>query len=154
MSNKNGFVKQTVVIKSPQEVVFRALTNADELIRWFPTRVESDPRPGGKFKFAWEFANASENGSQAGEYVEVVPNSMLSYTWQADTIPTLVSIQLSEANGETTLDLDHASLQEGADGDKLHEMHANQWGFFLMNLKGYLEAGMDMRKEKLNQITL
>ena len=154
MSNKNGFVKQTVVIKSPQEVVFRALTNADELIRWFPTRVESDPRPGGKFKFAWEFANASENGSQEGEYVEVVPNSMLSYTWQADTIPTLVSIQLSEANGETTLDLDHASLQEGADGDKLHEMHANQWGFFLMNLKGYLEAGMDMRKEKLNQITL
>jgi len=154
MSNKNSFVKQTVVIKSPQEVVFKALTNADELMRWFPTRVESDPRPGGKFNFAWEFANASENGSQAGEYVEVVPNRMLSYTWQADTIPTLVSIQLSEANGETTLDLDHASLQEGVDGDKLHEMHANQWGFFLMNLKGYLEAGLDMRKEKLNQITL
>jgi len=154
MSNKNSFVKQTVAIKSPQAVVFKALTNADELTRWFPTRVESDPRPGGKFKFAWEFSDASQNGSQEGEYVEVVPNSMLSYTWQAETIPTLVSIQLSESNGETTLDLDHASLQEGADGNKLHEMHANQWGFFLMNLKGYLEAGMDMRKEKLNQITL
>jgi len=154
MSNKNSFVKQTVAIKSPQGVVFKALTNADELMRWFPTRVESDPRPGGKFKFAWEFANASENGSQEGEYVEVVPHSMLSYTWQAETIPTLVSIRLSESNGETILDLDHASLQEGADGNKLHEMHANQWGFFLMNLKGYLEAGMDMRKEKLNQITL
>ncbi len=122
-------------------------------MRWFPTHVESDPRPGGKFKFTWEFINANENGSQEGKYVEVKPASMLSYTWQADMVPTLVSIQLSESNGETTVDLDHASLQEGADGDKLHEMHANQWGFFLINLKGFLEAGMDLRKENLNQIT-
>jgi len=154
MSDRNSFVKQTVVIKSPQAVVFKALTDADELMRWFPTRVESDPRPGGKYKFAWEFANASENGSQEGEYVEFVPDKMLSYTWKADAGPTLVSIHLSESGGETTVELDHASLQEGADGEKLHQDHANQWGFFLMNLKSYLETGMDLRKEKLNQVTL
>jgi len=154
MSKNNSFVKQTMTIKSPQKVVFKALTQADELMRWFPTRVESDPRPGGKFKFAWEFANANENGSQEGEYVEVVPNKKLSYTWTAESIPTLVTINLSETNGETTVDLDHSSVQDGADEKKLHEMHANQWGFFLMNLKSYLEAGMDLRKEKLNQITI
>lgn len=153
MSNNNSFVKQTVIIKSPREVVFKALTQADELMRWFPTRVESDPRPGGKFKFAWEFANANENGSQEGEYVDVVTNENLSYTWTAESIPTLVTIHLSEANGETTLDLDHSTAQKGSDEKKLHDDHANQWGFFLMNLKGYLEAGMDLRKEKLNQIT-
>jgi|GEM_PF-5453433 len=56
-------------------------------------------------------------------------------------------------NEMITVELDHASLQEGADQEKLHEDHANQWGFFLMNLKGYLEAAMDLRKEKLNMIT-
>jgi hypothetical protein len=60
---------------------------------------------------------------------------------------------LSESGGETTLDLDHAAAQAGMDEKKLHEGHANQWMFFLMNLKGYLAAGMDMRKEKLNQVT-
>ena len=153
MSTNNSFVKQSVTIKSPPSVVFKALTDADELMRWFPTSVESDPRPGGKYKFAWEFANASENGSQEGEYVEVVPNEKLSYTWTAGSVPTLVTFDLNGANGETTVELNHSTTQDGVDEKKLHDDHANQWRFFLMNLKVYLEEGVDMRKEKLNQIT-
>jgi len=152
MAKKISFIEQTVVVRKPQADVFKALTDADELMRWFPTRVESDPRAGGKFKFTWEFVNAEENGSQEGEYVEIQPTDMLSYTWKAD-VPTLVTFNLSEADGETTVVLDHASLQEGADLDKLRSDHVNQWGFFLMNLKGYLEAGMDMRVEKLKMVT-
>jgi uncharacterized protein YndB with AHSA1/START domain len=157
MSNNQSFVQQTVTIKSSPEAVFKALTQADELMRWFPTRVESDPRPGGKFKFTWEFANAKENGSQQGEYVEVLPNRKLTYTWTAEsvhTIPTLVTFNLTEAGEETIVELDHASMQSGVDHEKLHDMHANQWGFFMMNLKSYLETGMDLRKEKLNQIVI
>jgi len=154
MSNTKSFFNQTLVIKSSAGSVFNALTQADELIHWFPTRAESDPRPGGKLKLVWEFTDASQNGSQDAEFVEVTPNSMLSYTWKAESAPTMVSFKLSESNGETVLEVDHASLQEDADGGKLHQDHADQWGFFLMNLKGYLEAGMDMRREKLNQITL
>ncbi len=59
MSNNHSFIKQTVVIKSSQENVFKALTKADELVRWFPSRAESDPRPGGKFKLFWDFVDAS-----------------------------------------------------------------------------------------------
>ena len=153
MSNNHSFIKQTVVIKSSQENVFKALTKADELVRWFPSRAESDPRPGGKFKLFWDFVDTSQNGSQEGEYVDIVANKKLSYTWTADSVPTLVSFDLSEANGETTLELEHSTTQKDADEKKLYDDHANQWGFFLMNLKGYLEAGMDLRKEKLNQVT-
>jgi uncharacterized protein YndB with AHSA1/START domain len=154
MSNSNSFVKHSVAIKSPRNVVFNALIQADELMRWFPTRVESDPRPGGKYEFSWEFANESENGSQKGEYVEVIPNEKISYTWTADSIPTLVTFHLKEMNGETIVELDHSTDQEGADEKKLHDDHANQWGFFMMNLKGYLESEVDLRNEKLNQITM
>ena len=154
MSDENSFVHQTVTIKSPAETVFNALTRADELTRWFPTRVESDPRPGGKFNYTWEFADASQNGSQQGDYLEVAPNSRLSYTWTADTILTMVTFDLTESDGETTVELDHSSMQPGADQEKLHDMHANQWEFFLMNLKTYLEEGIDLRREKLNQVVM
>lgn len=157
MSNNHSFVHQTVTIKSSPETVFKALTQADQLMRWFPTRVESDPRPGGKFKFTWEFANANQNGSQQGEYVEVLPNRKLSHTWTAEStppIPTLVTFHLAEAGEETIVELDHSSTQDGADHEKLHDMHANQWDFFMMNLKSYLEEGKDLRQEKLNQIVI
>ena len=154
MSNNNSFIKQSVVVKKTRADVFKALTQADELVRWFPTRAESDPRAGGNIKLFWDFADASQNGSQEGEYVEVVQNEKLSYTWMADSIPTLVTFLLSEASGETTVDLEHSTTHEGADEKKLQEDHANQWGFFMMNLKGYLEAGADLRTEKLNQVTM
>lgn len=153
MSDNKSFFNHSLVINKPASVVFKALTDAHELTHWFPSRAESDPRKGGKFMLAWDFTDAAQNGSQNGEYVEFEPNTKVSYTWMAESGPTLVSIQLSEADGETTLALDHASAQAGMDDKKLHEGHANQWMFFLMNLKGYLEAGMDMRKEKLNQVT-
>lgn len=153
MSTNHRFFEQSITIKSPLGTVFKALTDADELRRWFPTRVESDPRPGGKYKFAWEFANASENGSQEGEYVEVVQNERLSYTWSADSILTLVTFVLDETNGETKVELEHSTAQDGADEKKLHDDHANQWEFFLNNLKGYLEEGVDRRNEMLKQIT-
>ena len=154
MTKNNSFINQSVTIKSPRSVVFKALTQADELMHWFPSRAESDPQAGGKYKLFWDFTDASQNGSQAGEYVEVIPNEKLSYIWTADSVPTLVTFVLNEANGETTVELDHSTAKEDADEKKLHDDHANQWGFFLMNLKGYLEAGVDLRKEKLNQITM
>ena len=154
MSDDDRFVHQTVTIKSSPEAVFNALTRADELTRWFPTRAESDPRPGGSFNYTWEFTDASQNGSQQGQYLEFAPNTRLSYTWTADSILTLVTFDLTESDGETTVELDHSSMQPGADQEKLHEMHANQWEFFLMNLKSYLETGTDLRQEKLNQIVM
>ena len=36
---------------------------------------------------------------------------------------------------------------ETDDEKKLHDDHVNQWQFFLMNLKRYLEAGMDLEAE-------
>ncbi|HAV76216.1 MAG TPA: hypothetical protein DCX53_02570, partial [Anaerolineae bacterium] len=102
MSRNKSFIKQSVVVKSPKNMVFKALTQAEELTKWFPTRAESDPRAGGKIKLVWEFEDASHNGSQDGEYVEVVADQKLSYTWTADSVPTMVTFTLNEASGETT----------------------------------------------------
>ena len=153
MSDNHSFINQSVTIRKPSLEVFKALTQADQLVGWFPSRAESDPRLGGPYKLFWDFKDASQNGSQTGAYVEFIPGKKVSYTWQADSVPTLVTFELSEVDGATTVELEHSTAQDGADEKKLRDDHANQWGFFLMNLKGYLEAGMDLRGEKLNQIT-
>lgn len=155
MSKTISFFKHSQTIAKPKELVFKAMTQADELIRWFPSRAESDPRAGGELKLFFNFTDASQNGRQEEKYLEVVANEKFSYTWMVreGSIPTMVTFTLKEADGETTVDLDHSTTHEGADEKKLHDGHAMQWGFFLMNLKGYLEAGMDMRAEKLNQVT-
>jgi uncharacterized protein YndB with AHSA1/START domain len=153
MSGHMSFVQASVSVKKPRQTVFAALTQADQLLRWFPSHAESDARVGGKIKLTFEFENANENGVQDGRYVEVVPNEKLGYTWLAEPVMTTVTFVLSEHGGETNVGLDHWTDQEGADEKKLHDGHANQWEFFLMNLKGYLEAGMDMRAEKLHQVT-
>jgi len=153
MTKHMSFVTESVSIKKPRAAVFAALSQADQLVRWFPTRAEADPRPGGRIMLAFDFMDASQNGKQDGMFIDVVPNERLSYTWPADSVPTTVAFALSEDGGETRVSLDHWTDQEGADEKKLHDHHADQWKFFMMNLKGYLEAGIDARAEKLSQMT-
>lgn len=80
MFTNKSFFKHSLAISKPASVVFKALTDAHELTRWFPSRAESDPRKGGKLTLAWEFTDAAQNGSQNGEYLEIVPGSAVSNT--------------------------------------------------------------------------
>lgn len=91
MSDTIVFFKHSLSIAKPKESVFKALTQANELVRWFPSRAESDPKAGGDFKLFWDFAEASQNGSQEGKYVEFVANEKVSYTWLVTegAVPTL-----------------------------------------------------------------
>jgi uncharacterized protein YndB with AHSA1/START domain len=145
-----------VSVHAPRAVVFEALTSPQVLMRWFPTRAESDPRTGGKFKFYWDFAAAGQDGTQEGTYSDVVPNERISYKWQAGPAPlsTNVTIALREANGETSVHLVHSGWQESEEGNALRANHAGPWSFYLANLKSYLERGVDERTAKLGQKTM
>lgn len=149
----NNEIKQSVTVKASREVVFKALSDAGELMRWFPTRVESDARTGGKFMFAWEFAEEENNGSQEGTYTEVIANEKISYGWQAGEVPTTVEFTLNASGDETTVDLVHAGFPAGAEGDELLKKHSDPWGFYMMNLKSYLEEGQDGRTAAIGQKT-
>ena len=156
MTGNNNAISESVTIKAKRPQVFKALTEAAELARWFPTRVQSDPKAGGKFKFEWDFNAAEQNGSQTGTYTDIVPNSKIAYAWEAGhdpVVPTMVTFELADADGGTTVHLRHAGFGAGPEGDKLREMHAGPWSFYLANLKGYLEAGTDQRAAALGQKT-
>ncbi len=157
MSENTRTIQQTYAISVSPARVFGALTNAQELERWWTSKSKSDARTGGHFEYTWEFEDSTRNGKQEGEYLEVVPNKKLRYPWEAGNEGkghnTTVEFTLTETPDGTILELAHAGYKFGGDWDPVYEMVSGAWGFFLGNLKSYLESGLDNRAAALGQKT-
>lgn len=75
--------------RHPSTKVWRALTDPDELRRWFPAVVEFDLTPGAKLRFdptveqRERFALGDADGSD-GEMLAADPPRLLEYTWGAE----------------------------------------------------------------------
>ena len=50
---KTRAVETTLEIEAPREAVWKALTEASELVRWFPLEAEVEPRVGGRYWISW-----------------------------------------------------------------------------------------------------
>jgi uncharacterized protein YndB with AHSA1/START domain len=67
----------------PPEKVWRALTEAEHLAAWFPTRIEGDRATGAPLRFA--FAN-NEGPTLEGEMLIYQPPTLLEFRWGDDTL--------------------------------------------------------------------
>lgn len=157
MSQGGRSITQSIRIKAPAATVFRALTDGDQLVRWMPSRAESDPRKGGTFNYKWEFPQAPENDhDQKGVYTEVAAPTTVRYPWHSDgeREPTEVRFSLAELDGVTTVELVHSGWMSTPSAGDSYDLHANGWKFFLGNLKAWLERGADDRPKALGMQTL
>jgi uncharacterized protein YndB with AHSA1/START domain len=83
-------IKKNIVIDASPEVVFKAITDPNELRNWFPDQAVLEPKVGGKMKFS--FYKNSKRGNQdhgrdkdyfyEGTISEFIPNKKISYTWE------------------------------------------------------------------------
>lgn len=120
--DREDVIVQQVLIHAPAERIFTALTNPEELLRWWsspgkfhPVDVECDPRPGGHWLMRLEGAcNPGIPSSVVhGVYREVAPPHRLVYTWirdEEDQPESLVTWDLEEAHGVTTVRITHSGL--------------------------------------------
>jgi uncharacterized protein YndB with AHSA1/START domain len=138
-------IEIATTVRAEPERVFRALTDAGELPRWFPSSADSDPRTGGAFSYRFEFDDASRNHTYAGEYREVRRPELVRYPWAGALGETEVEVRLAPADGGTQVTLVHAGWGDGPDWDEARALHEQGWGFFLDNLQSYLERGEDAR---------
>jgi uncharacterized protein YndB with AHSA1/START domain len=130
-------------IDAPPERVFTALTDADELPRWFSSSAESDPRTGGDYVLRFEFDDESKNHTYAGQFEDITPTERVRYPWNGRFGDTTVEFLLRPADGGTELTLIHSGWTEAA--EETRQMHQQGWGFFLGNLERYLTGGEDQR---------
>ncbi|HUU48887.1 MAG TPA: SRPBCC domain-containing protein [Nitrosopumilaceae archaeon] len=145
MSNE---IKQVVELNSSQEDVFKAISNPEDLINWFPDVAILEPKVGGKFKIS--FLKDSKKPKMKmdvdfineGKILEIVSNKKLVHTWkwnQFSEFPeTIVTWDLEPiSDGKTRLTLTHTGFTGKEKGPASLEEHTKGWSFFLNELISY-----------------
>jgi uncharacterized protein YndB with AHSA1/START domain len=141
-------IKKNIGIDSSTEVVFKAITDPNELTNWFPDQAILEPKVGGKMKFG--FYKNSKRGNQdcgrdkdyfhEGNIVEFIPNKKISYTWddsyEHDFPTTVVTWELEKIeNNKTSLNLLHIGFK----ADEKVKQYDEGWSHFLNELVKYCE---------------
>ena len=130
-------------LEATPEDVWRALTEAEELVRWFPLQAESMSGVGGKISIGWDGEWESDLEIQVWE-----PNKHLRTTWPwadedgrgDEESPLVVDYYIkSRGGGGTTLRLVHSGFPVGPDWVDIFDGTRRGWSYELRSLKHYLE---------------
>lgn len=137
-------------INAPVDAVWKALTTAEELQRWFPLNAKVTPGPGGTIMTSW---GAPWDGEAKIEIWE--PNHHLKTGWpysmaskeDPQPVPVSVDYHLESKGGKTTLRLVHSGFGHGNTWDHEFDGVSRGWAFELRGLRHYLEnhAGQNRR---------
>lgn len=130
---------------APDEV-WRALTDAEELMRWFPLQARVEPGVGGSIWMSWD---GSWSDSQPIEVWE--PGRRLQTAWplpapqgsspegkEAGPLSVLTYEIAARDGGGATLHVVHSGFPTGDDWDDIFDSHRRGWGFELRSLQHYL----------------
>ena len=147
-SHDQDSIQAEVHIDAPPGRVFQALTDPRQLMQWWGQRGiyhhtdwKGDVRPGG----AWRSDGVSDtDGSPyhvGGEYVEVDPPRLISYTWIASwsgPLQTLVRWELEAAPGGTMVRMRHSGF---AGATAAVQGHYQGWLRVIAWMQAFVEKG-------------
>jgi uncharacterized protein YndB with AHSA1/START domain len=131
-------IKKIVEISASSDLIFRAITEEDQLKKWWVDDPQLEKKMGGKMLFPFLKENSemlTEDFVVEGKIMEFIPNQRLSYTWKPVGDPeypdTLVTWILEEiGKNKTKLTLLHSGLEQAKDVSNLEQ----GWSFFLNRL--------------------
>lgn len=148
--SKTRKVEVTVSLDAPPEAVWQAITEAEEVKKWFAPEVRITPGAGGKIFVSWG------EGMESEEPIEVFePPTHFRHKAGEDPktqIPIWIDyfVEAAEGTGPTTLRLVHSGFSESADWDAEIDSLERGWKVFMLNLRYYLERH---RGERVVQTT-
>ena len=153
-------VAKTVEIGVRVSEVWKALTNAEELKRWFPLDAEVKPGPGGSIRMAWrdDFVWTFDVDVWEDEkHLRLVYDPAKDFTAYSEPAPAeatpgeakLLSVDyhLEGKAGATVLRLVHSGFGVGADWDQEYDSVSRGWDSELISLRHYLEAHSGQPRE-------
>jgi uncharacterized protein YndB with AHSA1/START domain len=133
-------LEAAVEIAAPVEAVWKALTEARELTRWFPLEAKTTPGKGGSIWVSW---GPPFEGTEEIEIWEPPRRLRTSWPWgpggRAPAIRLAVDYRLEGKGGGTTLRLVHSGFGAGADWDEEYDSVRRGWRHELRGLRHYLE---------------
>ena len=137
----NRSVEQMLQIKAPPEAVWKALTDAQHLVNWFPLKATvTRPGPDGTGGSIWTWW---ADTMQWTEKIELWDEPRrLRTKWGGDepnAMVTFVDFHLQGQGGGTILRVVHSGFGSGGDWDMMYDGVSRGWAFELRGLKFYLE---------------
>ena len=136
MSTDVDVIERVIDIAASPQTVFRLLTDAAEYVKWKGRLADLDPRAGGRFHVSFK------DSAVRGEYLEVVPDRRVVFTWgwegpEAIVGPggSTVEIDLEPRGTGTRLRLVHRGLA----ATELAS-HTEGWDYFLPRLTAVAEG--------------
>jgi uncharacterized protein YndB with AHSA1/START domain len=112
--------------------VWDAITNPERIPRWF-LPVTGDLRLGGRYQL---------QGNASGEITRCEPPRHLALTWEFAGDVSWVTVELTEANGRTHLELEHIAYVDDARWNQYGPGAVGVgWDMTLMGLGRYLAGG-------------
>jgi uncharacterized protein YndB with AHSA1/START domain len=129
-----------VTIDAPVDAVWKALSDGEEISRWFAPEARVEGGAGGTIWLSW---GAGVEGEAAIHLWE--PGRRLGYTESmpdlkdpSRVIPLTVEFEIEARGGSTVVRLVHSGFGAGAEWDAMYDGMESGWGYFLLNLAFYL----------------
>jgi uncharacterized protein YndB with AHSA1/START domain len=129
--------KGEIEIDAPIEVVWKALTDARELERWFPLDARVEPGEGGAIWMSWRNEYEGEQEILAWD-----PPRHLKTSWRMhadDQPPQATDYRLESRGGKTIVRVVTSGFPTDAAWDEWVQGTIDGWAFELRSLKHYLE---------------
>ena len=144
-------IEREVHIAAPPDVVWRALTEADELMRWFSLDAKVEPGVGGSIWMSW-----GEGAEGKAPITVWEPLRRAGWAEEYGPVRLAIDFYLEPAQGGTVVRLVHSGFGTGAEWDDQFHMTEGGWTYFMYSLRHYIErhAGtprvMISAREKIN----
>jgi uncharacterized protein YndB with AHSA1/START domain len=126
-----------ITIDASQAEVFKAITTAEGLKGWYTPGAKGEPVHGNKVRLHF----TTKEGPFEWNVVESKPGSTVRWECIAgpgSAIGTTATFHLvAKSDGRTTVDLDHAGLEESDDKVRICN---TMWGALMHHLKKYVES--------------
>lgn len=136
-------ITKEILIDAPVERVFRALTDSEEIPRYFPLHcVESDWQPGSEVRYHGEIEGRSF--TDFGVIETLVFPTEYSYRYWSDNVgmedtkenPLTIRYRLEESNGGARLTVAQDNIRSQMHYER---MNNHMWDLLLSSLKEYVE---------------
>lgn len=137
-------VKVSVKVNAPVEKVWNALTDKEEMKKWYFDIPDFELKEGNAFNF-YEPGEERKYHHHC-EIAEIIPNEKLKHSWAYPDISkekTLVKWELTPENGDTLVTLTHKGLENFHHLGKDFQVESFQKGWEEIigkSLKNYLES--------------
>lgn len=152
MSRATRDLRLTVMIRTKPDAVYRALTSARELCRWWLAGAETDARNSGRYRMVWPkirgtggyFPPRASFGEAEGFFVDLEPGRKVAWMRRSprrQALPTLSSFFIHPIKRGCEVTLLHAGFAKKPASDLAYQGSALGWEDCLAKLKLYLETG-------------